>query len=133
MFLAEIIRSRRTSLARAAEISQRVVRMLPAVRSESQTLSMLTDIEKEFEEIAALKQALHFGYSASDVKVYEKEIKEFASDVFLKDMAFSVSFLKDAAKTGISIQQLCLKYPQFCNFLFDNSDKSSLLTELKAV
>ena len=61
LFLAEAVRSRRISLARAAEISHRVLNLLPRMNTESKILSLLTEVEKDFEEVSALKQALHFG------------------------------------------------------------------------
>ncbi len=121
-FLAEILRSRRTSLKRAAEIAHKVISVLPQVDSETGILSMLTDVEKEFEEIAVLKQALHFGYEESDVRVYEKEIKDYASKIFVKDMVLSARFLQDAATPEMTIQKLCLKYPEFCHTLAGSCD-----------
>ncbi len=130
LFLAETIRSRRTSLSRAAEISQRVLDNLPLLKSEDQTLSILTDIEKDFQEVSALKQALHFGYQTSDIKVYEPEIKDYAARIFTTDMHKSAAFLKDASEPGATIQRLCVLYPDFCQFLSKHSDKSHLLKDL---
>src|SRR6266404_5309817 len=130
LFLAEAIRSRRTSLTRAAEISHRVIAMLPSISGETQALSMLTEIEKDFQEVSVLKQALHFGYQSSDVKVYETEIKDYASKIFSKDLNLSNAFLQDAARPGATIQQLCLKYPEFCQFLMSCSERGNLLEQL---
>lgn len=127
LFLAETIRSRRTSLSRAAEISGRVIARLPFVKSEGQALVMLTEIEKDFEEVTALKQALHFGYKPYDVKIYEEEIKAYAAKIFEKDINKSNIFLQDAAQPGIAIQQLCLKYPDFCEYLHSYSEKAESL------
>lgn len=127
LFLAEAVRSRRTSLARAAEISQRVLEQLPSIDSESKILSMLTDIEKDFGEITTLKQALHFGYKTSDMKVFEPEIREYASRVFSEDMESSARFLQDASSRGMTIEALCLKYPDFCEYLGRNSEKADLV------
>ena len=131
LFLAEAVRSRRTSLSRAAEISNRVLARLPQMKSESQVLSELTEIEKDFGEVAALKQALHFGYQASDIKVYEAEIRDYASKIFASDMKRSANFLQDASRPDMSIQQLCLKYPDFCEYLNHSSEKSGLLEFMK--
>lgn len=129
LFLAEAIRSKRTSLQRAAEIAQRVIAKLPLIRNEKDTLNTLTDIEKDFEEVGALKQALHFGYRTSDIKIFEPEIKEYASKVFEKDLQKSAAFLQDAASPTATIEQLCLKYPDFCRKLSENPEKASLLAE----
>lgn len=132
LFLSEAIRSRRTSIARAAEISRRVLLELPQVGSEDEALAMLTDIEKDFEEVSTLKQALHFGYETNDIKVFAQEIKDYASQILLKDMSLSDTFLQDAAAPGATIQALCLKYPQFCDYLMRSSDKAPMLAELSA-
>lgn len=131
MFLAEILRSRKTSLRRAAEISQRVLNLLPKMRDEGEALSALTEIEKEFDEVKSLKQALNFGYKTDDIKVYEKEIKDYASKIFIKDMHMSSAFLLDAASAGMTIQELCVKYPDFCSYLFSSTEKGQLIPELK--
>lgn len=132
LFLAEAIRSRRTSLARAAEISHRVISKLNFLKSESQALFLLTEIEKDFQEVSALKQALHFGYHPSDVKVYEAEIRDFASKLLLKDINLSNAFLQEAARPGTTIQEVCLKYPDFCHYLLHFSEKGRMLSELGA-
>lgn len=130
LFLAEALRSRRTSLARAAEICSRVVAALPKATSESETLKMLTDIEKDFEEITVLKQTLHFGYNPSDAKVFEHEIKDYVAKTFAKDLENSNRFLSEASQAGMTIQQLCLKYPDFCNYLLSHTDNPELLPKI---
>lgn len=129
-FLAEALRSRRTSLPRAAEISQRVVANIKNCKNESDTLSMLTDIEKDFEEVKSLKQAVHFGYKEGDLKVFENEIKEYASSILSEDISLSAGFLKDAAMPDMTIQGLCIKHPKFFDFLLKTSDKAKLLPDL---
>lgn len=118
-------------MTRAAEISHRVVQRLPGMNTEEDALLMLTDIEKDFEEVSALKQALHFGHQSADIKVYEAEIREYASKVFEKDINASSAFLQDAASQGVTIQQLCLKYPDFCDYLFACSDKAPALAGIQ--
>lgn len=120
VFLAEVIRSRRTSLARAAEISDRVVQLLPQMKSEAEALALLTEVEKDFEETVVLKQVLHFGYKDTDIQLYEHNIKEYAAMIFVKDMVLSVAFLHDAAQPGMDIRKLCLKYPDFCQYLIND-------------
>ncbi len=132
MFLAEAIRTRRTSLARAAEISQRVISRLASATSEISALKILTDIEKDFQEVFTLKQALHFGYEPSQVKVFEKEIKEYAARIFTQDLQRSNVFLQDASRPDMTIQQMCVKYPDFCSYLMTTSDKAGLLSEIGA-
>ncbi|HVY68190.1 MAG TPA: hypothetical protein VHA30_04835, partial [Patescibacteria group bacterium] len=96
VFLSEVIRSRQTSIKRAAEISGRVVDNIAGIQSEEQALVFVTQLETDFEEVQTLKQALHFGYSASDISVYESEIKEFSAQLFRQDMVQSSQFLQDA-------------------------------------
>jgi len=130
-FLAEILRSRRTSLRRAAEISQMVVENLSLFSSESAALSWVKEIEKDFEELADLKQILRFNNNISSIVIYEKEIKEYASRLLETDMMRSADFLKDASADLATIQQLCVKYPDFCDYLLTYSDKGELLPEFQ--
>lgn len=131
LFLSEIIRSRQVTIRRAAEIAHLVIIRLPEVVSEADALRVLTDIERDFEEVVSLKQAIHFGYDKSDIRLYEREIREFASQIFMKDMVLSATFLQDAAREGMTIQELCLKYPNFCEYLLKQPEKSALLSELQ--
>lgn len=101
------------------------------MQDEDQTLFALTEIEKEFDEVRSLKQALNFGYQTSEIKIYEKEIKDYASEIFVKDMSLSSAFLQDAAREKMTIQELCVKYPNFCDYLFTCTEKGQLLPELK--
>lgn len=127
LFLAEIIRSRRTTIKRAAEICRRVVNLLGRIKSEAEVLLMLEDIERDFEEVAILKQALNFGYSPSDTRVYEDEIKIYVARLFERDIVGSAQFLQDAAEDSATIQHLCIKYPEFCRFLLTSTDKKELM------
>lgn len=131
VFLAEVIRSRRTSLARAAEISDRVIQLLPQMKSEAEALALLTEVEKDFEETVVLKQVLHFGYKETDIHLYEHDIKEYAAMIFVKDMVSSVAFLRDAAQPGMDIRKLCLKYPDFCQYLTNDLNNSAFAGVLK--
>jgi hydroxymethylpyrimidine pyrophosphatase-like HAD family hydrolase len=131
MFFSENLRSRRTSIGRAAEIARRVLELLPKFDSEGQVLSGLWEIEKDFVEIGELRHALHFGYNPSEIIVYEKEVKEYAADVFKNNMAKSVAFLQDAAKPTMSIQELCIRYPQFCEFLVNKTEKGEIIQGLR--
>jgi hypothetical protein len=102
------------------------------MKTEAETLALLTDVEKDFEEMVVLKQALHFGYSETDVLVYEHDIKEYAAKIFTEDMALSVAFLQDASKPGMDIQRLCLKYPEFGQYLAGDPNNSFFTGKLKA-
>lgn len=133
LFLAEALRSRRISLSRAAEVSARVTDCLPYISSEDQALAMLTEIEKDFQEVTALKQALHFGYKESDVKVYEDEIKSYAAKILQQGLTEPNAFLQDAAIPNMSISQLCLKYPDFCSFLLSTSVKAKNIAIARGV
>lgn len=133
LFLSEIIRSRKTSLRRAAEIAGRVVKSLPILSDEKLILNFLTEVEKDFEEVGSLKQVLHFGYKEYDIRVFEHEIKQYAAQVFEQNMITSVNFLNDASSPNINIQELCLKYPDFCSFLLNFEGKRELIEELKSV
>ncbi len=122
MFLSEIIRSRRTSIRRAAEISSRVLYAIQTLKNEDEVLGFLADIEKEFEEFTVLKMALHFGYDPSDIVVYEQQVREFAAELFKQDMVMSSEFLQTAARPGATVQELCVKYPAFCSYLLSDSE-----------
>lgn len=130
LFLSELLRSRRASLSRAAEVASHVVQTLSTLKSEDDALALLGALEHEFTEVIALKQALHFGYREEDVHVYEQEIREYAATIFGTDMVLSSSFLKDAAEPTATIQTLCLKYPDFCQYLIQSSEKGRMVEEM---
>jgi len=126
LFLSEILRSRRTTVQRAAEISSQVLRVMHKVKNETELLNMLGNLETEFEEVGTLKQALHFGVSYSELKLFEPFVRQYAAELFKKDMEASTAFLKDAAAKDASIQQLCIKYPAFCQFLTSNPEVAAI-------
>jgi len=130
LFLAEALRTRRTSLPRAAEISHRVVTKLAALDSEEKALDLLTQIEKDFEEVSMLKQVMHFGHKLSDIRAYEREIKDYASKILENDITLSNAFLEAAARQGMTIEELCLKYPAFCSFLMTVPEKQEVAMAL---
>lgn len=133
LFLCELLRSRKISLSRAAEVAYGVIEKLSEITNESEALSFLGSLEKDYEEVLALKQALHFGYKEEDVHVYEKEIREYAASLFDSNMVVSSSFLHDAADPRATIQTLCLKYPDFCTYLIASSDKGDVFKKYQAV
>jgi hypothetical protein len=128
LFLAEVIRSRKTTIRRAAEIARRVVRELPKLQTEPVMLEYLTAIELDFEEVIILKEALRFGFEDTDVRAYEREVKDYAARLFQQDMVASTAFLQDAANSHITIQELCIKYPEFCRFLHQRFPERELQT-----
>ncbi len=132
-FLAEVLRSRHTTVTRAAEISRRVVAELEGLQGEPAALAFVSELERQFEEVTSLKQALHFGYGPADVRVYERELKDFAADLASRDPAGAARFLEDAASRGATVQDICLRYPDFCTFLLTSSDKADVLARLPAI
>lgn len=130
-FLSEIVRSRRTSIRRAAEISQSVINNMDVFTSEELVLTWVTRLEKDFEEIGDYKKALHFNFDSSSISVYEDEVKQFAAWLFENDMARSAQFLKDASDRQVNIQQLCIKHPDFCDYLLQHTDKGVILQNLQ--
>jgi hypothetical protein len=131
LFLSEILRSRKTSLKRIAEIASLVVEKMKNQNSETEVLKIITDIQKDFEEVSILKQTLHFGYGKLEAAAFEREIKEYASLVFSYNLAESAEFLQEASKGNANIQELCLKYPKFCSYLVKNSEKGDIIYKLE--
>lgn len=127
LFLAEVIRSRHTTIHRAAEVARAVVHGFEQIHTEEDALRYVTDIEREFEEVGRLRQALHFGNKPFEVSVYEQEIREYAARLFEQDMVTSSEFLQVAAKKHMTIQELCVKYPDFCEYLYRNKEKRELV------
>lgn len=129
LFLSEIIRSRKTSIPRAAEISDHVLKAMERLRNdETEMLRLLDDLEKDFQEVAGLKKTLHFGRRQDDIRAYEREIREYAANLFKKDMICSAAFLRDAAQSR-SIRDLCQEYPDFYEFL-ETTDKAEVVRAL---
>jgi hypothetical protein len=79
LFLSEVLRSRHTSVSRAADISRQVVSHMDKLSGESDVLEVISDLERDFGEVAGLKAALHFEYRDGDVRAYEHEVKEYAA------------------------------------------------------
>jgi hypothetical protein len=131
LFLSEIIRSRKITIPRAAEISSQVLKAMEQLRDdETEMLRLLDQLEKDFQEVAALKQTLRVGKGDLDVRVYDEEIREYSAELFKTNMVASAAFLRDAARSD-SIDKVCAVYPDFCNFLIEKTDKAEIVKKLK--
>jgi hypothetical protein len=83
---------------------------------EGEMLDLLRQLEKDFQEAVALKQTLHVGHNGNEVRIFDKEIREYAANLFKTNMVVSAAFLRDAADS-VSMGQLCRQYPEFHQFL----------------
>ena len=110
-----------------------VLQNMGKIQTEEQLLQLLNQLEHDFEEVTALKDVLHFGHDNGEIKIYDHEIREFAANNFPHDAVSAAAFLQEAAQSGMVIQTLCLKYPDFCHFLIYNSDKSEAVNNLQLV
>ncbi len=133
LFLSEIIRSRNTTVTRAAEISSQVMRAMEKLRDdEVAMLNLLGQLERDFQEVIALKQTLHFGHEDNQIQAFDKEIREYASELFKVSMVISAGFLRDAAESP-SIEHLCKHHPDFTDFLLTKTDKAAIARQFKVV
>ncbi len=133
LFLAEIIRSRNTTVTRAAEISSQVMRAMEKLRDdEVAMLHLLGELEKDFQQVVALKQTLRFGHEDNQIREFDKEIREYASELFKISMVISAGFLRDAAEST-SIEKLCKQHPDFTDFLLTKTDKAPIARQFKVV
>ncbi len=115
-FLAELLRTRKVELKRAAEIAQKVVENINLLETEQDFLRLIKELAADFEELFHLERRVTFNIQVSDREKLESEVREFAVVAITRDPVLVTSVLTEAMKQGSSIRELSSKFPQFQEF-----------------
>ncbi|OGE74150.1 MAG: hypothetical protein A3I07_01785 [Candidatus Doudnabacteria bacterium RIFCSPLOWO2_02_FULL_42_9] len=117
LFLAELIRSRRIDLQRAADIAQKVVQNINLIDSESQFLEFVKELHRDFDELHALVDIVHMHVHMSARKDLENKVSMYVASIMPSDMGLAVKILEEAIVDGVTEEALCQKFPGFKEYV----------------
>jgi hypothetical protein len=113
LFLAELLRTRRISLDRAAEISQRVVENLNLIDTENHFLEFVKHLAKDFQELFPLEDRINLRIRTKSRSELEKQVEAYATHIMSKDLDQSLAILQEAAKEDLKLIEFYAKFPDF--------------------
>jgi hypothetical protein len=117
LFLAEGLRTRKITLKRAADISQKVATHLNLLDTERDFLKLVKELAIDFEELIRLEQRVHVYIQSDDRTRMEHKVKEFAISIMPQDTESALAIMESASKDGVSIDMLASKFPKFKEFI----------------
>jgi hypothetical protein len=116
-FLAELLRNHKVALARAAEISQKVLDNINLIDSEAQFLKFIKELSLDFEELIEFTYRIDMHLKAGERALLENRVREFVISVLPTDLKQAAEILQDAVKESCEIAVLYQKFPQFKQFI----------------
>lgn len=117
LFLAEMLRTRRVSLRRGADIAAAIVVKLDQIQSEAEFLQLVKQLEYEFQELQHLEQDLTFYHKVSQREKLEKLVREFAIQNLPDDPHRAVALMEEALLPGVELSELTKNFPDFGEFV----------------
>ncbi|HTL39700.1 MAG TPA: hypothetical protein VL306_02720 [Methylomirabilota bacterium] len=127
MFLGEQLRTHHLTLARSADIAQKVLENLNLIDTETDFLKFIKELERDFQELVALSSKLSFEKEISDRQEMEASVREFAISMLPQDVSLALSVLEDAIKEKVTLAQLIKKFPNFDDFLNQRNESLALI------
>lgn len=116
-FLAELLRTHRVSLSRAAEIAQKVLANINLVDTEQQFLKLVKELSQDFEELLSLGRRVDMHMQIGEREQFESHVREFVIINLSVDTSSAMAVLKEAVAEGVGVEVLCGKYPTFKQFM----------------
>ena len=116
-FLAELLRTRRISLERAADISQKMIDNINLLDSEHDFLQLTKTLAQDFEELIYLKERISLDIGVLKRKDLEDKVRQFVVNVLPNDTTLALNILEEAIKSDIELSELGKKFPEFGQFL----------------
>ena len=117
LFLAELLRTRKIDLYRAAEIAQKVVENINLVDSEQHFLKLVKELTLDFQELNAFDDRVHFHIQISERKDLEQKVRAFVVNIMTTDENLALQILQESTKEETKLQDLCGKFPLFKQFI----------------
>lgn len=125
LFLAELLRTRKISLQRAAEIAQKVVDHVNLLDTEADFLKLIKELTYDFEELFKLEQRVMMHMETSKRLELENRVREFVIGVMGYDPNLALSVLQAAISEQTDMTNMCAKFPQFKEFIEHNAQPNA--------
>jgi hypothetical protein len=117
LFLAELLRTRKTSLARASEIAQKVLENINLIDTEQQFLEFVKVLTSDFEELHHLGEIFYMHVKISERQDLEQKVRVFVIHIMSQDLDLAAEVLKQAINENLSLNDLCARFPAFKDFI----------------
>jgi hypothetical protein len=117
LFLAELLRTRKISLERAAEIAQKVLHNINLIDSEAQFLKFIKELTSDFQELFQLHERVFLHIKFDERKHMEQKVREFVVRAVVTDLKLASMVLQEAIQEDPSLDKICLKFPEFKAFI----------------
>src|SRR6185436_7071636 len=98
LFLAELLRTRKITLHRAADIAQKVVENINLIDTEEHFLKLVKELSSDFDELQHLVERYHMHLKVTDRKDLEHKARMFAIQIMSSDMNLALQVLQEATK-----------------------------------
>lgn len=116
-FLAELLRTRKISLKRAAEIGQKLIDHINLIDTEQDFLKLVKELSADFEELNTLEDQVQMSIVISERKSLEHKVLDFVAFILPQDAQSAQAILQEAVKEDVRLEDLCGKFPQFSQFI----------------
>ena len=117
LFLAELLRTHRITLERAAEIAERVTQNINLIDSEEQFLGLVKTMTADFQELFNLGQRVDMHIGVNKRMAMENNVREFVITFLAKDATLALNVLQEAIKEHVGVNDLCARFPEFKQFI----------------
>ena len=115
-FLAELLRTRKITLKRSAEIAQKMVDHINLIDNEQDFLKLIKELTYDFEELFQLEQRVTMHMHSTQREAMEGVVREFVVSIMARDTQLALSVLLEAIKDNAQINDLMIKFPQLKEF-----------------
>lgn len=122
-FLAELLRTRKITLTRSAEIAQKVVDHINLIDSEADFLRLIKEMTSDFEELFQLTERIQTTIKVDTRKDLEAGVREFVIRMLPQDTKLALEVLLAAIQENTKVDDLCARFPQFKDFLIINHNE----------
>jgi|GEM_PF-2200680 len=116
-FLAELLRTRKIDLKRAAEIAQKVMDNINLIDTEQDFSRLIKGMSADFEELFQLEERLQLNISFNERRDLDDLVREFVASILPQDTNLAFVVLQEAVKDNVQSEDLCVKFPQFREFI----------------
>jgi len=117
LFLAECLRTHRTSLTRAAEIADKVLQNINLIDTEQRFLEFVKILSADFEELHHLGEVFHMHVKIKERQYLEQKVRMFVIQAMSSNMQLASDVLQEAIRESVSIEDLSGKFPEFKQFM----------------
>lgn len=116
-FLAEGMRSRKLTLKRASEITEKVLANYNLIDSEADFLSLIKELSKDFEELSKLEKDVLKQRHMDQRRHMENLVKDYVISNLHLHPQVSLTIMEEASKESSNLEALKQKFPEFNLFV----------------